>query len=56
MREKGRLNKEQINVWLLANQVRDMEKLKISIGKTKTQIVTEALGIYLNLLHRQGVL
>lgn len=48
--------KMRLHVWVLPNQVRDLELLKRKLGKTKTDIVIEALGIYFNEMRKQGVL
>lgn len=55
-REKLVFTKTRINVWVLPNQVRDLNELKNKMGKSQTDIVIEALGIYFNLLRKQGVL
>lgn len=49
-------DKTQLHVWVLPNQIDDMNKVKKVLGKTKTDIVIEALGYYLNMLRKQGVL
>lgn len=55
-REKLPYKKERINVWILPNQLKDIEHLKEVMGKNKTDVVIEALGIYLNMLRKQGVI
>lgn len=55
-REKRRYAKEQLHVWVLPNQVRDLELLKKKLNKSKTDVVIEALGIYLNMMRKQGVI
>lgn len=48
--------RKRINVWLLRNQVRDMEKIKESTGKSLTSIIGEALAVWLSLMRREGLL
>ena len=55
-REKRVFEKERLNVWVLPNQIRDIEKISQVTGKKKTDVVIEALGIYSNLMRKEGVL
>lgn len=55
-REKKRYDTERLNVWVLTNQVRDIDKVVSITGKTKTEVVIEALGVYFNMLRKQGVI
>lgn len=55
-REKIRYAREQLHVHILANQSKDLETLAEILGKSKTDIVIEALGHYLNSMRQQGVL
>lgn len=49
-------SRKQVDVWLLHNQVKDMQKVKETIGKSITDQISEAVARYLWELHKAGVL
>jgi hypothetical protein len=49
-------DRQRINVWVLSNQIRDMLKVKEITGKSKTDIIAEALALYFALMRKEGVL
>jgi len=55
-RNKLVYERKQLAVWILPNQANDLETLHQKLDKSKTAIVMEALGIYFNLMRKQGVL
>ena len=48
--------RKRVDLFILRNQLVDMEKIKEMTGKTRTDCVKEALGVWLTLMHNQGVL
>jgi len=55
-REEIRYKRKQLHVWILANLDADIEQLREVTGKTKTDVIAEALSIYFSMLRKQGVL
>ena len=53
---KSVYSKVRIDVWILPNQIADIAKLKETTGKSQTDIVIEALGIYFNMMRKERVL
>jgi predicted DNA-binding protein len=45
-RSKVIYEREQVHIWLMTNQVKDIKKLQEKTGKTKTDIISEALAMY----------
>jgi len=55
-REQIRYERKRLHVWILANQEADIKQLREVTGKTKTDVISEALSIYFSMLRKQGVL
>ena len=51
-----KMERERLNVWLLHSQVKDLEKIKSITGKTMTDVISEAVAIYLSKMREWGVL
>lgn len=49
-------NRKLVAYRLLAAQVRRLEQTAELLGKTRTQIIEEALAMYFNRLHIDGVI
>ena len=47
---------KRVNVCIMANQVRDMQQVKKVTGKTRTDCINEALGVWLDMMRKAGVL
>jgi hypothetical protein len=56
VRENIRYGRKQVHAWILNNQVRDIEKASIITGKSKTDIISEALALWISMMHKEGVL
>lgn len=48
--------RKRIDVLVLRNQLEDMAKVKEVTGKTMTDIISEALALWLALMRKEGVL
>lgn len=55
-RPKVIIERQRLNVWVLNNQVREMDKARKIRGKTKTAVISEALALWLALMRKEGVL
>lgn len=55
-REAKRYARRAVSYRLMEVQVRRLEEVSRITGKSKTAIVEEALGIYFNILKRDGVI
>jgi hypothetical protein len=55
-RTKVVYDRKHIDVWVLMNQYRDLEAVKVATGKSYTDQIIEALALYHNGLHKAGVI
>ena len=47
---------KKVHVCIMANQVRDMQRIKEVTGKTRTDCINEALGVWLRLMRQEKVI
>jgi len=55
-RTKKLVTRRRVSLFILSNQLADMEIVRLVTGKTRTDCVKEALGLWLAQMHRQKVL
>jgi hypothetical protein len=55
-RQDIRYNRKQIHVWILNNQASDINMIKKNTGKSKTDVIAEALALYFCQMKKEGIL
>ena len=49
-------NRTRVDLFILDNQLADMDKVKVITGKNRTDCIKEAVALWLSVMHREGVI
>ena len=49
-------NRRSITVWIMTAQDHELERLSVVLGKSKGDVLSEALQIYINQMYNRGIL